>query len=229
MRFRDESRTAIILASGESALGAIRSGETAKHFPILCVSDGYRICPAGGGEPGWRYLYAADQRWWDGHAETIRRIFQGEGWTQDKVAAERYGLKHIRVVSEPGLSLEPTHVKAGGFIGNSGAQAINLAVLWGAKRLVLVGFDMDGGHFFGEHPKGIHRDTDFRTFVRGMCDLALGLARARVTVLNASPKSKLPYWPRMTLPQALQQCEPLEPSALSAMSPCIDETAFMRD
>ena len=35
---------------------------------------------------------------------------------------------------------------------NSGFQAINLAMLMGAKTVLLVGFDFHGSHFFGTHP-----------------------------------------------------------------------------
>lgn len=96
-------------------------------------------------------------------------------------------------------------------IGNSGAQAINLATLWGARRLVLVGFDMckakvDGTeqeHWFGAHPKGLLNHSDYGQFVRGMGRMAADLHQDGVEVLNCSPISALPYWRKVTMEQAL--------------------------
>ncbi|HCZ48509.1 MAG TPA: hypothetical protein DCZ11_05850, partial [Gammaproteobacteria bacterium] len=49
---------------------------------------------------------------------------------------------------EPGLSASPLRIHQG---GNSGYQALNLAVLLGAERVILLGYDMHGGHWHGRH------------------------------------------------------------------------------
>lgn len=97
-------------------------------------------------------------------------------------------------------------MRAGGVVGNSGAQAINLAYLWGARRIVLIGFDMrdEGvGHFFGEHPKGLTSTAKRSMFVRLMHSMAADLHAAGVEVINTSMRSALPYWPRRELSVAL--------------------------
>lgn len=221
MRFRDERQTAILLASGPSAAEALLA-EVA-GYPILCVNDGYRLCPATHG--AWRGLYAADYRWWDFHAAAARAALgpDAQYWTANEkgqsaiqgASAQRHGLQQIRVNVRRGLSREPSEIYAGGHVGNSGAQAINLAVLWGARRLVLVGFDMSapGGkrHFFGDHPKGLQVETDYRVFLREMTDMAIALDDDGIEIWNASPKSALPWWPKRTL-QEIVRCV-LAPSA----------------
>lgn len=44
--------------------------------------------------------------------------------------------------------------------GNSGFQAINIAVQFGATRIGLVGFDIGGGHWHGPHRKGLKNPTE---------------------------------------------------------------------
>lgn len=108
------------------------------------------------------------------------------------------------------MSRTPGTLATGGLVGNSGAQAINLAYLLGARRLVLVGFDMRVGgdrrhHFFGDHPKPLTNGTNYALFVRGMGGLAADLAAEGVNVLNASTNSALPFWPRCSIPQAIDR------------------------
>lgn len=202
MQFRDERKTCLLVASGPSA-GTIEFGPILDHParpPIVCVNDGYRLCR------GADATYAADPKWWAIHAEGCREAQIGELWTQDGNAAQRHGLHHIKLERGPGLSHKPDTIRSGGMIGNSGAQAINLAFLWGARRLLLIGFDMrDKGprHFFGDHPKPLLQNCNYSTFVHHMGPMASDLYAAGVEVINCSPQSALPYWKKTTLDKAL--------------------------
>jgi hypothetical protein len=56
------------------------------------------------------------------------------------------------------FSTDPAYIHHG---YNSGYAALNLVLLMGARRIVLVGYDMQLGpggrrHFFGNHPPGLH-------------------------------------------------------------------------
>lgn len=82
-------------------------------------------------------LYAADGDWWDhykGYAD-----FKGERWTVDEAAAKKYGLHFIDFKPTDKWSNDPTWIASG---GNSGFQALNLAVLQGASQVILLGYDM---------------------------------------------------------------------------------------
>lgn len=50
--------------------------------------------------------------------------------------------------------------------GNSGYQAVNLAFLLGAGTVLLLGFDMQGDHYFGKHPDGLVQNSPFDGFMR---------------------------------------------------------------
>jgi hypothetical protein len=154
-------------------------------------------------------LYGCDEKWWNHHNGVPG--FDGEKWSShqsggsicnDKLAcAERYGLNLIAGSEAPGFSLDPSVVHYG---CNSGFQALNLAILWGASVIVLVGFDMrrvDGAaHFFGEHPASLSTPVDYSRFVPHFerAEVPEG-----VQILNATPESALACYPVVDLGSAL--------------------------
>lgn len=80
-------------------------------------------------------------------------------------------------------------------------MAINLAVLAGARRVVLVGYDnrraSGKNHFFGEHPdSSIQPYEHWRKTYRSMLP---GLEAAGVEVVNATPDSAITAFRRVRL------------------------------
>lgn len=82
---------------------------------------------------------------------------------------------------------------------SSGACAINLAFLFGVKRIVLLGFDMrkvDGEpnwhHDYG--PRSPNHDP-YKRFLRPFPAIAEALKRHHVEVVNATPESALTVFP----------------------------------
>ena len=97
-----------------------------------------------------------------------------------------------------------------GWGGNSGFQALNLAVQFGAKRIVLVGYDMrcdQGLHWHGPHGKGLNNPTPRNVERwRRVTDEAADLLRfLGVEVVNCSPISALRAYPKMGLEEALSR------------------------
>jgi len=116
------------------------------------------------------------------------RAHGAELWTQDPGAAQRFGLNWIRGVGEAGLGRKAVH-----FGGNSGFQAINLAYLWGAQRIVMLGFDMQVGpkgasHWFGDHPenKGFGNPKVFDSWIKHLKILARDLNDQGIDVFNCT-------------------------------------------
>lgn len=60
-------------------------------------------------------------------------------------------------------------------------------------------------HWFGDHPKELKNDPPFGRFIAGMGQMAADLHAAGVQVINCSRISALPYWPKMTLAEAIGQ------------------------
>tara|TARA_B100000900_G_C20435213_1_gene656684 strand:+ start:117 stop:920 length:804 start_codon:yes stop_codon:yes gene_type:complete len=113
-------------------------------------------------------------------------------------------IKILRKGKPYGLEIDPETL-AHGF--NSGYAAINLAYHLGAKRIVLLGFDMaeDGKdtHFHDGYPTRSSGDKVYKEkFLPGFKQLYDELKGTGVEVINASPNSRLKVFPKITLNQA---------------------------
>jgi hypothetical protein len=91
---------------------------------------------------------------------------------------------------------------------NSGYAAINLAYHLGAKRIILLGFDMGSNgtdsHFHDGYPTKAAGDKMYQDkFLPGFKQLDAELKDSGVMILNASPYSKLTMFPKITIEQAL--------------------------
>lgn len=116
-------------------------------------------------------------------------------------------VKHLRNAGKSGLSLLPDRLF---HLTNSGAQAMNLAVLFGASRIVLLGFDMrtdgDRTHWHEGHgrPAAEVNHHCAKVFLPHFLKLVEPLAAAGVEVLNATPGSALTCWPHVPLAEILK-------------------------
>lgn len=113
-----------------------------------------------------------------------------EWWTISKPAAERWKLNHVASDNRPGFGVDRVSMN-----GNSGAQAINLAMLFGARRILLLGFDMrdvDGrAHWFGQHPQLLVQIQLYEEWIHKL-KIAAPQAKARgVEIINCTPGSAL--------------------------------------
>lgn len=89
------------------------------------------------------------------------------------------------------LSEDPTELA--GY--DAGASAINLAYLFGAADIVLLGYDMSGGRWFnGEiaHPRPYPSQLHFDRHLQAIGPLAADLRARGVRVWNCSPTSVVP-------------------------------------
>jgi hypothetical protein len=185
------------------------------YWKILAVQDAYKLLPYADA------LYGCCPSWWRVHRDCCG--FANPKWTtheggkdssNQKLApdaelkaplADLFGLQCVRGEHGDQFSLDPEVIRYG---SNSGFQAINLAILLGCKRIVLVGFDMrcpsGEAHFFGNHPKPLHqnKDEDYRRFIPHFARAAKALP-ADVEIVNATPASALSCFPMMPLDDAL--------------------------
>lgn len=91
---------------------------------------------------------------------------------------------------------------------NSGFQAMNLAYHWGARRMLLLGFDCKAQagkvHWFGDHPKPLRTEPSaFKTWLASFEKLAKDLKADGVEVVNCSRETALTCFKRSTIDQAL--------------------------
>lgn len=186
--------TVVCIASGPSLTAADVDYVRGKAR-VIVVNNGFQLAP-------WAdVLWATDARWWRWHKGV-------PGWQGLKFSLSVGGIglpKDVHVLRNDGilgLCTDPCGVRNG---KNGGYAAVNLAVHLGAKRIILLGYDMQatGGkdHWHPNHPYGMV--NPYKQWVRLFGTIVEPLAKLGVTVVNCSRATALPMFPRMPLEQAL--------------------------
>ena len=186
----------VLVASGPSL--RLSPVEVLADLPVIAVNDCWRVVPSA------QILYAADAPWWKHHQWASS--FKGERWTQHRgprgwhEEAAGQGLQVIRSASLNGVSTTPGLIHTG---ANSGFQVLNLAILGGAKRIALLGYDMgpsDGlSHWFGDHPGQLNKSSPYAVFRRAFDEAAPQIEALGVEVVNCSAQTSLTCFPRADL------------------------------
>jgi len=149
-------------------------------------------------------LYACDGDWWDEYIDEARKKCQSELWAYDFNASEKYGLNRIEGDTR-GKGLGRNGIIHTG--GNSGYQAVNLVYLLEAKKIILLGFDMQRtngkSHWHGDHPQRLNRTSDMKSWVQKFNNLARDLREAGIEVINATRETALDCFKRVPLEVAL--------------------------
>lgn len=193
-------RIAIIVASGPSA-STVDLTQARDRASFIAVNNSWRLAP-------WSdVLFAADYVWWqlnNGCPE-----FAGIKVTIDRRASENrdWGIKRV-LGNRADTRMEFDDL---GHINgrNSGMNAINLAIQFGAKKIMLAGFDMcvdHGLHWDGAHPEGLKNPTpDMVSSWRRILDgAAESISRRGIRIINCSPISALKRYPKMHFAEALE-------------------------
>ena len=194
-------QTAFLLAGGPSLKG-FNASVLRGRGRVIAINNSWELAP-------WAdVLYFCDRSWWRRHREQVKQRFTGRYLVS--LGVNEAGVHRLRAGGVSGLSSDPSVLKHG---TNSGYQAINLAYLFGAKRIVLLGYDMrvnpDATHWHAGHPNGptakryaqIIRDNMLPHFD----SLVKPLRDAGVEVMNATPDSALTAFPLVTIQAVLQR------------------------
>lgn len=167
--------------------------------------------------------YFADARWWKWHSEGIVKKWPWIEFTAEqqlaawrafpgaKVTIENTGM----MVSDPevfmlhnggrdGLSERANALHTG---SNGGYQALNLAVLTGAKRIALLGYDMrfPGGrsHSHNGHPIKIP-EAAYNQYAKNFSSMLPQLKGLGVEVINCTPGSAIGAFRKASLESILR-------------------------
>lgn len=147
-----------------------------------------------------------DSTWYDDHHEAL------DEWPGLKIHCcnrheNRPGTKRLLRGQPLGIDPRPTHVA---WNNNSGSSAINLAVHLGAKRIILLGFDMKFGEYgqnnwHNDHPKP--RDPKnwdpYPKFLQPFPIIKQDAEKMGITILNATPGSALDIFPMVKIEDVL--------------------------
>jgi len=189
--------TVVCLAGGPS-LTAEDVDACRGRAHVVAVNDAYRLAP-------WAdVLYGSDAAWWRVHQGVPN--FQGLKYSI-WVSGQRWpaGVHVLRNAGSDGLEADPHALRSG---RNSGYAAINLAVHLGARRIVLLGYDLQLGpdgktHWFGDHPSSLTRSSPYAHFLAKFQTLPAPLQALGIEVVNCSRRTALKVFPMRPLREVL--------------------------
>lgn len=148
-------------------------------------------------------IYFADHRWWEWHRSRDGfKSFKGERIAIFDTAGlvDDPSVHLLRNEGTEGLPKERNALHTG---QNSGYQALSLAILAGASRIILVGYDMrfkDGrSHWHEDHP--VHVGEAVYSFYAKRFNTLVGVSDA--AIINATPDSLIDCFPRGDLESLL--------------------------
>ncbi len=184
---------------------------------VVAVNDAWRLAP-------WSdVLYSSDQYWYPKHRWVPEfrglkvwmpeiegnefRIYECKGSQFHTTKQRPEGVLFVKRTGETGVEWAPHGLRT---VKNSGGAAINLAVHLGAKRIVLLGYDMGAtgpSHFFGSHPAGLRntRKDSYLVFQHMIATMVEPLRQRGIDVVNASRHTALTCFPMLPLTQALPE------------------------
>lgn len=186
--------TIACIGSGPSLLRADVDYVHARGIAIIAVNDAYLYAPFA------LALMASDGAWW------IHRKpeFAGLRFSLDPTAARAKGVIILKDTGTEGIEIDPAGLRTG---RNSGAAAVNLAVHFGAKRIVLLGYDMSVDrkrtHFFGHHKFPLRDGSPYELFHESFKKQVGPLRHLGVDIVNCSRKTALSCFRRAPLEQEL--------------------------
>lgn len=213
----ERTATCVILAGGPSLRTQnLQPLYSTKGLRIITINDSWRLLDSA-------YIpdvcYFCDNQWWQkqlamnprsrDNSKSFHDLIYKANWITGAAGFENHPqVRSIKLTKELGLELDPKGVAHG---HNSGYQAINLAYHFGAKRIVLLGYDMklskDGRTHWHDNstisPETFRMELE-KSFLPHFKTMKAALKKAGVEVINATPDSALDAFPRLSGPDALK-------------------------
>lgn len=154
----------------------------ASHLPKIAVNTAYTVVPDADVQ------YAGDALFWRVHHARMRKAVKHPNfWTVSP--GEWAGVQRWKGVNRNGLGETMVHLN-----GNSGAQAINLAYLFGARRILVAGMTMSAPegrkHFHGDHEYPLVQSQCFDEWLHKLNAVARDAERLGVEIINCDPESR---------------------------------------
>lgn len=156
-----------LLAPGPSASAGLAA--RVAHLPVGAIGNAFELVPSPA------FIAASDGAWWRKHP--LARTWPGP----------KYSILPAPGVEEVKLATHQTV--------NSGVLGLECAKRAGATRILLLGFDMHGSHFFGPYTNGLRNTAPHQREEHQRQYEAWRRANPRLEVVNCTPGSALRAFP----------------------------------
>jgi len=172
------------IASGPSLVKEDCDLIEAAGIPTIAVNNSWEVARFASA------IMAGDQKWWRRYHKSID--IKAERWyCQKTCGGGRYGLSYFK--------------SSGAY--NSGMRAIQLAMLKGATKVILLGYDCslkNGIHWHGLHKDWVNpSENKVRRWKNQFNKLAEEAASKDVKIINCSRSTALKCFDRMPLEECL--------------------------
>lgn len=167
-----------LLAPGPSATAEDAERVRAGGLPLGAITSAFELAP-------WAdFIAATDGGWWRKYPEALK--LPGAKYTMHQVkGAER--------------------VKVPGYVAvNSGVLALECAKRAGATRILLLGFDMRGTHYFGPYRNGLSNTSETKRRMHLAQYARWSRANREIEIFNCTQGSALKCFPMARLDEYLQ-------------------------
>lgn len=155
---------------------------------VIGTNNAYEIAPF------IDFLYFMDCVWYKWHKEKLVN-FRGIKVTTCHECDNIKGIKFLKTGDKTSLDDRPEFLARG---NNAGMGALALAVKLGAKRIILLGYDMyfpnGESNYHNDHQREV-KEERYEEFNKKFEIFKSGLKERGVEVLNATPGSKLKLFP----------------------------------
>lgn len=181
--------TVVILATGQSLSSSqiwnVYRAKRDRDWKVLAINDAVFLA-------WWAdAVFVPDERWWKkwnwlpGYqglrlsASNHAKSFPHNIWTLENTGRE-------------GFDPDPKNLRTG---KNSGYMTIHFALHAGAKRILLLGYDMHGEHYFGKHEDWNQKPGLYDQWLPNFKALTYAAHERGVEILNCTPGSALKAFP----------------------------------
>lgn len=196
---------AAVVASGPSTKKN-NLGQLNGRMRVIAIKENVELCPFAD------VVYGCDAAWWKNSHGLKNYSGLKISFARQELAPSYPDIRFIEIEKDVDRFIwdKPGVVGSG---GNSGFQAVNLALSFGATRIMLIGFDMhdrSGVHWFGR-ARGVGRnnpdENNFRRWRRAFEQSAALLKSLGVDVVNTSQISALKCFRQASVEQTLKEWE----------------------
>lgn len=146
--------------------------------------------------------FFSDKKWHDTFHKPIAQYVAagGEVFTQCEALVAYSDYPYLKILKRRPRGL---HNDAIGFNGNSGCSAVNLALILGAQRVLLLGFDcrppaINGRSHWHDCRIEAPKAEVYRNFMKGWADISVQLPKSYpgCEIINLGPDSEIPFFPK---------------------------------
>lgn len=170
--------TFAVLGTGPSMSQAV--ADSVRHLRVIAVNQAYEMAP-------WAEAIAAiDSRWWTQNPEA------------KKSPAVKYSWARIPCVERVETDIVQSSTC-------SGVLALEVAKMRGARRVLMLGFDFHGTHYFGPYQRPLQNTSEEYRRIHRHQFARWAKFNRDVEVINCTPGSKLDVFPMRSLDACLAE------------------------